>query len=457
MSESWRRKTYYDKRVLIDTARVLDPQFCDSWLCITGAQLEMLRNLTQYLRRRSTYVSVYETNSYLAPSESEWDDILAIVADLEETLMGCEEMTAAMVQIAAQLNCICTAIQSGLVQSQPQDEGYENQPYYDDYISDVVEDEGTPPGGLPDWDAWRAAKCIGAQKLVDDVGTAIVKMGESVAGGILVTFSVINGILLLTVITIPISIVIQVVTTIVALVASLEYEDVAAWLYEHKEGLVCAIYNAPTASAAYSAVHAYIASGWDAGAGIALVRSLFNYDAISAIFDYTQRNYDDWSGDYSESYCDVCEELPEGVEFIWTWPPCPGTHHPDGGICDDGRLCFNGDTDEAHQQHIVSLGTYNQLTIEIRYRSRFGSGWTVGGVGVEWYDVGGEEWEFVAHLNADNTEPIGDLNVVQDVFPIAPPQAGGLTRDRLHGQTGQHDESPYPLQFEYVRLLYETV
>ena len=112
MSESWRRKTYYRTRVLVDVDRVLEPQFGDSLLCITGAQLEMLRNLTQYLHRRSTFVAEYESGTYLTADQEDWDDIQAIVADLEETLMGCEDITTQLTAIASQLSCLCSAAQA---------------------------------------------------------------------------------------------------------------------------------------------------------------------------------------------------------------------------------------------------------------------------------------------------------------------------------------------------------
>ena len=108
MTEAWRRKTYYRPRVLVDAVKVLDPQFPDALLCITGAQLEMLRNLTQYLHRRSTFVSELDSGYYLVPDNDDWDDIQTIVADLEETLMGCEELTAVFESMLAQLQCVCS-------------------------------------------------------------------------------------------------------------------------------------------------------------------------------------------------------------------------------------------------------------------------------------------------------------------------------------------------------------
>lgn len=86
MSEQRYGYTYH--RVLIESARVLSPQFSDAVIYVTGAQLEMLRNMTQYLNRLTTYVSDYQPGYYLSPTVEDYDDILAIVSDLEDVLMG---------------------------------------------------------------------------------------------------------------------------------------------------------------------------------------------------------------------------------------------------------------------------------------------------------------------------------------------------------------------------------
>jgi len=88
MGEAVRRRNYRYNRILIGTDRVLDPQFDDAVVFLTGAQIEMLRNVTQYLNRLETYVSEYTPGYYLTPTAADYDDILEIVADLEETLMG---------------------------------------------------------------------------------------------------------------------------------------------------------------------------------------------------------------------------------------------------------------------------------------------------------------------------------------------------------------------------------
>lgn len=86
------RCSYAYHRVLIDSARVLDSQFADAVIQVTGAQLEMLRNMTQYLTRLTTYVSEYKPGYYLTPTVEDYDTILAVVAELEEVLMGNENL-----------------------------------------------------------------------------------------------------------------------------------------------------------------------------------------------------------------------------------------------------------------------------------------------------------------------------------------------------------------------------
>lgn len=88
MSESDRRHGYVRNRVLIETERVLTPEFADAVVWLSGAQLQMLRNITQYLNRQDTYVDDYMPGYYVAPDAADYDTILEIVADLEETLMG---------------------------------------------------------------------------------------------------------------------------------------------------------------------------------------------------------------------------------------------------------------------------------------------------------------------------------------------------------------------------------
>jgi len=88
MSETERRYKYAHNRVLIEAQRILNPQFDDAVVFLSGAQVELLRNASQYLNRLTTYVAEYNPGYYLTPTVEDFDSILEIVADLEEALMG---------------------------------------------------------------------------------------------------------------------------------------------------------------------------------------------------------------------------------------------------------------------------------------------------------------------------------------------------------------------------------
>ena len=86
MSEAERRTGYADRRVLITAARILDPQFGAQSITLDGAQVELLRNVVEYLWRDTTFVDRYETGYYIKAAAEDFDAISAIVADLEGKL-----------------------------------------------------------------------------------------------------------------------------------------------------------------------------------------------------------------------------------------------------------------------------------------------------------------------------------------------------------------------------------
>jgi len=105
MPETWRYKQYYDKRILVETASLLDPLYPDARiLCLSAEEVALLRPLLGYAHRRSTFVSQYQASQYVAPSTEEWDAIQAIVAGLEDKLMvDCTDFYTALQTIAANI------------------------------------------------------------------------------------------------------------------------------------------------------------------------------------------------------------------------------------------------------------------------------------------------------------------------------------------------------------------
>lgn len=88
MSEAWRKKRYYDPRVLVPVSLLTSTEIPDTLVCLSGAQVGLVRTLLQYATRRITWVSEYQEDHYLAPTTEEWDTIQAFTADLEGRLMS---------------------------------------------------------------------------------------------------------------------------------------------------------------------------------------------------------------------------------------------------------------------------------------------------------------------------------------------------------------------------------
>lgn len=93
MTEEERRYNYRYDRILIESARVLDPQLAPVTVCLSGAHVEMLRNIVHYLDRPTTFVETYEDDTYLVPDEADLETIATAVAELEYVLMGSENLS----------------------------------------------------------------------------------------------------------------------------------------------------------------------------------------------------------------------------------------------------------------------------------------------------------------------------------------------------------------------------
>lgn len=88
MSETERRTQYVLGRILIESSRILSPQFGAQGISLSGAQVELLRNVVAYLRRDTTFVDEYHEGYYFRATTSDFDTIQGIVSDLEDKLMA---------------------------------------------------------------------------------------------------------------------------------------------------------------------------------------------------------------------------------------------------------------------------------------------------------------------------------------------------------------------------------
>jgi len=383
MSESWRRKSYYDPRVVIRTSFVLDPPFPDALVCLTGPQLAMLRNVTQYLHRRSTFASEYHEGYYLAPTNEEWDQLAAIVSDLEDKLMTCEDFMQVLQDIKAAAECACEKLTDLPRTGWPTGGIHEDQPDYDDYQSPVEREVGDPPGELATWDDWDDYKCIAAQIVVDDATSLTGKLANLYSAGAIITFEAFQILILGTSLTPPVALVLLVVEALLVAGTLITVQAVEDWISTHALDIVCAIQGATSQGVARLALEDLLDAEWDLVMGKPFFWGVFSQKQLAHIFDATLPKYAEKSSSYDTAYCDTCESGPPSTWWEQNAPPCPGgVVFQSGWTCnvDEQWACkkqYGGSTYAIWPTRVVPAGTWD-LHIELDAYTFTSGGWTVG-------------------------------------------------------------------------------
>lgn len=260
MVESWQRKQYYSPRVIIDANSILESVANDHIVCLTTQQLEMLRNLTQYLHRRVTFVEQYEKDYYVVPGESDWNDIQEMVADLEYRLMAttCEDIVTALQAIAS---CVCNIAywQERIAATLPDLSGYVDT----DQVTYLPVNEvmGSPSQPASDqekcelaqafywyiYDAFTEKILPFANSTADQLAAAII---ATCAFGAIATF-----------VGIPVAILGVILGVVVSWGVEGAIANFTSWLYASKDEIVCILYqNLPNLDAAASALTTWVNS-----------------------------------------------------------------------------------------------------------------------------------------------------------------------------------------------------
>lgn len=459
MSENWRRKKYYDKRVLIETSRILDSPFNASLVCLEGAELELLRNLMMYLHRRSTFVSEYHTGYYDAPSNEEWDTLQAIIAILEEKLMGCEELTALLEAILTQVTCVCQQT-TDLLESDLSvpDYGPSLPVIIDDYLGTgglqaeddywddtVIEANRCPIAQLVFWQAWEFTTEIlqpVARETIDILLPAAMAVLATMCGTV--------------VLAIPVGVLLAVLWKLIEIDVAGSMQDVTNSLWSHKHELICAVWGglAEDYRAVEERATEVIAnmSGLSALDKIAL-RMLYSPWAIG-LAEKAWTNQTAWAiANVDAGVCDTCAWW---FRKTWTLPPVPalwtGTFTP----TPEGRLGIKADTLAYSETFTLpDILTNVDFAIEGQWSSVHPSGWTVGYIWLQYQDVG-LTWQDVGAITCTNNAGAGAINTVNsNLLNRAIPR--NVLRFKLNGQAGQMQTNPWPFEVGYIRVTAEPV
>lgn len=449
MGDEWRRKTYYHTRVLIDTSRILDPQFGDVLVCITGAQLEMLRNLTQYLHRRSTFVSEQFDTHYLAPTSDEWDLLQAEVAELESVLMGCPDIVTALNAIAVQVACLCAkSTQQGTYTPVTQDVVN----YY------VTEGDARYDNPYPEETIIDEDRCAVAQlthRAAYEWLTELIQPAQDMATDFLVP--AVMAIVALwcgpAVFSIPTGALLAAIWRSIELWETGELENVANTLMSLKEEITCAIYEGLLVDAQTAAKNASdVIYEQDLALGDKICLSLLCGSWMIAAMEEAWTAQTAWATtNVTPGYCEICAQVAWPYFRSYYWPPCPGTWT--GGFpCSSRSLPgINQDYDGYSPEfELLSISEDVIITVECDWYSSEIIAWTVGYVTLQYWDPVGEVWTNVWSFAATNTTGVGNLNSDDDTStPETIPN--NLLRWKIGGQAGQSAVDPYP--FEPTKLL----
>lgn len=352
MVESWQRKTYYKPRVLIPVDDLFDSDLADSFLiCLTGAELCLLRNMLAYCHRRSTFVVTYGTNDYIAPGNDDWDEIQAIVSELETKLMStCDELLDKMDElIAAQesaaesldlvatadavaavaLECICNKMPT------PNTADGTAQIVAGFLTSDTLQvDDPYPLDDGPGEDTEACAIAQLCWSFAWETLTEIVQPAQRKAVSVLLpsAMAIIASWIGTPLLGIPVGVILALLWDVIDVFVDGSLQDVANALWEIKEELVCALYKPLAAgeslqSASSAAAEVINEMSELSAIDKAVLRQLTAPWAISKM-GVAWGNETSWAtARVSEGYCSACPEDPI-VGDDWIAMPYVGDDNP---------------------------------------------------------------------------------------------------------------------------------
>lgn len=447
MSESWRRKTYYRPRVLISTDRVLDPQFADGLICLTGAELEMLRNLTQYLHRRSTFAESESAAGYLTPDTANWDTIQAIVATLEEKIMGCEELMSLFEDMLTAMQCVCNKVaESGT-------DGGSVQPIIDIGIEDGDLIENDPYG--PDTEV-IARRCAVAQLTYWQAWEWLTEFIQpfqenSMDFVVPAALLLIKGMIGAGPLAIPAGALLVLIGLLIDIWVDGSLSDVQNAVLAHREELICAVYNGLTYdyNMAYTRARNVIDDIEELSpVDLVVIRTMFSPWAMKlASLAYTAAT--DWAvANVAAGACDDCTWV---YEMIYEFPPVPGDwtggfpswigRYPGINVNEDGYSA---------EFSLPSIVDHVDFEYQVIFASDHGLGNTVGYVTIEYQDVA-LDWHGFTQTTCTTTVLAGFFTDQTSLDEDKTVTTNTL-RVHIRGQAGQSETDPWPFMPRYIRI-----
>ena len=320
MVEEWRIKRYYRPRVLVETAAVLEGDYPAVLLCLDAGELAMLRKMTAYLHRRSSFVSEYDEQHYLAPTNAEWDELQAIVSALEGKLMGCEELETMLQEMRDFLECICRGV------GRPYASPLVGEMYQYYIENNYIQWDNPYPEHTEEVDPTRCAIAQLTWQMSYEILTEIVQPAQNAAQDALfpVAYAALVTMMGSPIALLPAGALYLVFNAFIDAWVEGQLENVANTLLSYKDDLICAIYIALDGGD-YRAAETACRIVIEGMTGISAVdkilfRALFAPWAMGAVAK-AWANASTWAtSNVVPGYCSVCSEIP--LPLGYSLVPC---------------------------------------------------------------------------------------------------------------------------------------
>lgn len=328
MTDSYRRKSYYSPRVLLDTSECASPPWGSLLLCLSPSEIYILRNLLQYSTRRANWVQERHEQYYLTPDVATWDSMQAIVAELENKLMtGCEDIEGILNDILAAVACICpnlAALQARGVVT-PDSMGADGVSTYIDY-GDSMPSVTVPGQGSSDACAiaqlWYQA---GYELITERVIPASRAAFEVLLPAAAAAIAVMTGGTAL-----PVLLGAFAVSEVVELLFEYAWDSAESnlvnWMLAQKQDIICEMFDqliaGGTTASMWAAVYdAEIAPSEEISVGDKAILGLFMGPLACTIAKTAHTEASDWATDnVTAGYCDAC---PDDVIVGSNWVAVP--------------------------------------------------------------------------------------------------------------------------------------
>ncbi|WP_462273672.1 hypothetical protein [Methanohalophilus sp.] len=370
---------------------------------------------------------------------------------------GCEDIVMALGNLTAQVACLCSnSAMPAIGQPGP---GY-NQ-VVDTYLTDgtvVIEDDN---GGTIPIDTERCALAqLTYAFMFEWMDETAIPLQEELASILLPAAVLAVGAAIgVTLVGIPVALITATLISLGAIAVDNQLSNLVNALIANKEEIVCALYNGLETD--YQTAHRQASVVIDGMESIGftdkqIAKALMAPWAITKAKAALDAGTAWATSNVEPMFCLVCAENALPFVYVVEFPPCSPSGWTGTWQCtDDGEMAMNGAHVATSPSWQIDNSVSWDIEIECRWRSRFPSGWTVGSMRLELWN-GVDTWETIFDSNSALTTSAaaGSLNTeIETVENYG--ASNDLVRFVVQGQAGQGDESPWPLEIEYIRVQIE--